>query len=106
MAAYVKNLDEYKSIGTHWIALYVNGDHASAFYDTIYFASSLTVKQIKKKIKKFIGKEIKVYDSIMCKYFSIGFIDFMLKGKSLLDNINLFSLNEYEKNYKIIKYFQ
>ena len=42
----------------------------------------------------------------MCKYFSIGFIDFMLKGKSLLDYINLFSLNEYEKNYKIIKYFQ
>ena len=23
--AYVINLDEYKSIGTHWIALYVNG---------------------------------------------------------------------------------
>ena len=50
MAAYVKNLDEYKSIGTHWIALYVNGDYASAFYDAIYFAS-LTVKQIEKKLK-------------------------------------------------------
>ena len=23
--AYVINLDQYKSIGTHWIALYVNG---------------------------------------------------------------------------------
>ena len=22
--AYVKNLDEYESIGTHWLALYVN----------------------------------------------------------------------------------
>ena len=31
----------------------------------------------------------------------------MLKGKSLLDNTNLFSPNDYDKNDKIIlKYFQ
>ena len=45
----------------------------------------------------------------MCGYFciGIGFIDFMLKGKSLLDYTNLFSPNEYKKNDKIIlKYFQ
>ena len=43
----------------------------------------------------------------MCGYLCIGFIDFMLKGKSLLDYTNLFSPNEYETNDKIIlKYFQ
>ena len=43
----------------------------------------------------------------MCGHFCIGFIDFMLKGKSLLDYTNLFSPNDYEKNDKIIlKYFQ
>ena len=43
----------------------------------------------------------------MCGYFWIGFIDFMLKGKSLLDYTSLFSPNDYEKNDKIIiKYFQ
>ena len=43
----------------------------------------------------------------MCGYFSTGFIDFMLKGKSLLDYTNLFFPNDYEKNDKIIlKYFQ
>ena len=41
------------------------------------------------------------YDSIMCAFFFIGFIDFMLKDKSLLDYTNLFSPNEYEK--KMIK---
>ena len=42
----------------------------------------------------------------MCGYFCIGFIDFMLRGKSLLDYTNLFSPNEYEKNDEIIrKYF-
>ena len=46
--------------------------------------------------------EIKAYDSIMCEYFCIGFIDFMLKGKSLFDYTNLFSLNAYEKNDEII----
>ena len=43
----------------------------------------------------------------MCRHFCIGFIDFILKGQSLLDYTNLFSPNEYEKNDKIIsKYFQ
>ena len=47
------------------------------------------------------------YDSIMCRYFRIEFIDFMLKGKSLLDYTNLLFTNDYEKNDKIIlKYFQ
>ena len=43
----------------------------------------------------------------MCGYFWIRFIDFILKGKSLLEYTNLFSSNDYEKNDKIIlKYFQ
>ena len=25
------NLDEYESVGTHWIALYVNGDNVRYF---------------------------------------------------------------------------
>ena len=35
-------------------------------------------------------------------YSCIGFIDFMLKVKSLLEYTNLFSTNDYEKNDKII----
>ena len=43
----------------------------------------------------------------MCGHFCFGFIDFMLKGKSLSDYTNLFSPNNYEKNDKIIlEYFQ
>ena len=34
----------------------------------------------------------------MCAYFCIGFIDFMLKGKGLLEYANLFSPNDYKKN--------
>ena len=33
------NLDEYKSIGTHWIALYVHDNNRRASYDAIYFDS-------------------------------------------------------------------
>ena len=79
---------------------------------SILIALELNIFQ--KKIQKFIEKKditniykIQAYDSIMCGYFCIGFIDFMLKGKSLLDYTNLFSPNDYEKNDKIIlKYFQ
>ena len=43
----------------------------------------------------------------MCGHFCIGIIDFMLKGKNLLDYTNLFSSNKYEKSRKmILKYFQ
>ena len=50
---------------------------------------------------------MQAYDSVMYGYFCIGFIDFMLKGKSLLEYINLFSPNDYGKNDQIIlKYFQ
>ena len=44
---------------------------------------------------------IQAYNSVMCGYFCVGFIDFMLKGKSLLEYTNLFSPNDYEKNEKI-----
>ena len=40
------------------------------------------------------------YDSIMCEYFCIGFINFMIKSKILLDYTKLFSPNEYENNNK------
>ena len=72
------------------------------------------VEHIPKEIKKFVGKKniitniyrIQAYNSIMCKYFSIEFIDFMLKSKSFLDYTNLFSSDEYQKSDKILlKYF-
>ena len=76
---------------------------------------SFGVEHVPKKIQKFLGNKIIVtniyriqaYDSIMCRYFCIQFLDFMLKGKSLLHYTNLISPNDYEKNDKIIlKYFQ
>ena len=43
----------------------------------------------------------------MCAYFFIGFTDFMLKDKSLLEYANLFSPDNYKKNEKIrLKHFQ
>ena len=49
---------------------------------------------------------IQAYDSTMCRYFCIGFINFMLSGKTLTDFTNLFSPNDFKENYYIIlKYF-
>ena len=112
--AFVINLDEYKSIGTHQKALYVNGDNGKTSYDATNF-DSFRLEQIPKEIKKLIDNKnitanvyrIQAYDSIMCGYFCIEFIDFMLKDKNLLDYTNLFSPNEYLKNDKmILKYFK
>ena len=45
---------------------------------------------------------MQAYDSIMCGYFCIGFIDFMLAGKKLTDYTNLFSPHDLKKKDNII----
>ena len=88
------NIDEYESIGTHWIALYGNGNNITYF-------DSFGIEHIPKEIKKFIGNKIittniyriQAYPSIMYGYFCIGFNDFMLIEKRFY---------EYEKTDKII----
>ena len=77
--------------------------------DITYF-DSFGVEHIPKEIKTFISNKniktnifrIQAYDSIMCGYFCIGFINFMLKGKTLTNFMNLFSPNDFKKNGDII----
>ena len=46
-------------------------------------------------------------ESVMCRFHCISLIEYMLAGKTLLDYANLFSLNDYKRNDKIIyKYFK
>ena len=89
------NLDEYRNIGTHWVALYVNNK-------TIIYFDSFGVEHIPKEIIKFIDRKniianiyrIQAYDSIM------------FNGKSLTGYTSLFSPNDLKKNDDIVlKYF-
>ena len=101
--ASIVNINEHESIGTHLIAFYLNAKNVTYF-------NSFGVEHISKEIRKFNGNKnitaniykIQAYDSIMCRCFCTGFIDFVLKGKILLQYTNLFSPNEYKKNDKII----
>ena len=75
-----------------------------------YF-ESFEFEHIPKEIKKFIVNKdiailqdiyrIQAHYSVMCGYFWIGFIDFMPKGKVLIDNSNLLSPNKYNRNDKM-----
>ena len=110
--AYVINLDEYENTGTRWVSLFVKPKY------TVYF-DSFGIEHIPKEINKFINNDmtksgaiariksnifrIQAYDSIMCRYFCIEFINYMLKGKTLFNYTNLFSPNDFEKNDQVIK---
>ena len=102
--AYVINLDEYENTGTHWVSLFVKPKY------TVYF-DSFGVEHIPKEINKFIGNSDiesnifrkQAYDSIMCGYFCIEFINYMLKRKTLLDYTNLFPPNDFRENDQVIK---
>ena len=89
--AYIKNFEECSHYRTHWVVLYVQNN------DVTYFGS-FGVEHIPKEIGTFISNKniktnifrIQAYDSVMCRYFCIGFIDFMLLGKNLTEFTNLF----------------
>ena len=97
--AYAVNLDEYSDIGTHWVALYVNGKTATYF-------DSFGIEHIPQEMRVFIADKdiiasiyrVQNYDSIMCGYFCIGFINYMFMGKSLTDYTIFFSPNNFKKN--------
>ena len=82
--SYIINIDEYESMESQWIAFYINAKNVTYF-------DSFEVEYIPKEIKELIENKkiitniygIQAYDSIMWRCFCIGFIDFMLKGKSL-----------------------
>ena len=103
---YIINLDEYESIYTILISLYVN-------YNNVTYFDSFGVDIPKKS--KIIGNKnvirniwrVLSYHSIMCGYICIRFSDFKLKGKGSIEYTNLFSPYDYGKNNKIIlNYFQ
>ena len=97
-------MDEYKNTGTYWVSLFVKPKY------TVYF-DSFGIEHIPKEINKFIANKkikasifrIQAYDSVMCGYFCIEFINYMLKGKKLLDYTNLFSPNDFKNNDQVIK---
>ena len=96
--AYVTNLEEYADVGTHWFALFSNRN------EIVYF-NSFGVEHVSEEIKEFIGNKniktnifrVQANNSVMCGYFCIGFIDFMLVGKKLTDYTNLFSPYDLKK---------
>ena len=105
---YVINLDEYADVGTHWIALFCNRN------EIVYF-DSFGVEHVPEEIKEFVGNKniianifrVQANNSVMCGYFCIGFIDFMLAGKKLNDFASLCSPHDIEKNDNIIlSYFK
>ena len=50
---------------------------------------------------------VQANNSIMCGYFCIGFIDFIIAGKKLTDFTSMFSPRDFEKNDSIIfSYFE
>ena len=102
------NLDDYDYVGMHWIALFCNRN------EIVYF-DSFWVEHVPEEIKDFIRHKniisnifrVQVNNSVMCGYFCIGFIDFMLAGKKLSDFTSMFSPYALEKNDDIIlNYFK
>ena len=82
--------------------------------EVIYF-DSFGVEYIPKEIMNKIGNKniksnifrIQDNNSIMCGYFCILFIEYMLNNKTLTDFTNLFSPYDFKKNDELIKrYFK
>ena len=80
----------------------------------VYF-HSFGVEHIPEEIKEFIGNKnikanifrVQANNSVICGYFCIEFIGFILAGKKLTDYTNLFFPHDFDKNDQIIaSYFK
>ena len=73
--------------------------------NNVTYFDSFGVEHIPKEIKTFINNKniktnifrIQAYDSIMCRYFCLGFMNFMLAGKTLNEFTNLLP-NNFKRN--------
>ena len=102
------NLDEYADVVTQRIPLYVKDNEITDF-------DSFGVEHVPKESKKFIEHKnfkinifrIQADNSIMCRYFCTGFIDFMFAGIGLINFTSLFSPDDFKKSDDIIlSYFK
>ena len=83
--------------------MYSKEDCATSF-------DSFGVENIAEEVKRFKGDNSiiintsrkQTYDSIICGYFCIGFIDSVFIGQSILYFTNLFSPGNFKKNDKSI----
>ena len=80
----VINLQDSFGSGTHLVRLHVKDNKNND--------DSFGVEYLSKEVTKFIGNKyiksnifrVQSYDSVMCGYFCIGFIEFILAVKSLI----------------------
>ena len=102
------SLGEYVDVGTHWIAL-------SCSRNEIFYFDNFGTEHVPKEIKEFIGNKnlkaniflVQANNSVLCSYFCIRFIYFMLAGKRLTDFTSLFSPFDFKKSEDIIlSYFK
>ena len=96
--AYVINLDDKKSKETNWISLFIDRNTALHFdsFGIEYIPQEVLSKIKDKSITHNIFR-IQDNESIMCGFYCIAFIEYMLAGKTLLDHTNLFSQIDYKK---------
>ena len=90
--AYVINLDHSENTGTHCIVIFLKNIKVIYFdnFGVEYIPKDI-MKRIKNKNIKSNIFRIQDNNSIMCGYFCILFIEYMLNNKTLIDFTNLFS---------------
>ena len=101
---YITNFDDK----THWLSLFTHKN--GALYFDSFVIECIPLELLNKNKNKSINHNIfriQDNDSIICEFYCIAFIEYIPAGKTFLDYTNLFSLNDYKKNEKIIyKYFK
>ena len=95
---YVINLNYKKSNGTHWVSLFVDKNIA-VYFDSfgIEYIPLEVLSKIKNKSISHNIFRIQSDNSIMCGFYCIAFIEFMLAGNTLLDSTDFFSSNDFKK---------
>ena len=102
------NLNDKNSKGTYWVSFFIN-TNTPLYFDSfgIDYIPQEVLSKIKDKSITHNVFRIRDNESIMCGFYCIAFINYMLSRNLVFDYTNLFYPNDPKKNDKIIyKYFR
>ena len=92
-----------KCKGTLWVSLFIDRNTALYFHS---FGIKCIPQEVlnKNKDKSVRHNELRIQDKdcIMCGFYCIAFIEYMIAERTLFDCTNLFSPNGYKKKNKVI----
>lgn len=108
--ALIVNTDPHTKRGTHWVALYLDGNGYLEYFDSFgqppFVLDHIRFIRRNSFLYRFNSKVLQNYDSDLCGHYCLGYLFFRSNGFTMSHFVKLFSKNLISNDYYISELFQ